>query len=105
MPGVCTPTEIEAALAFGLDHLKFFPAEAMGGVKTVRALAAPYVGVKFMPTGGVSAANLADYLSLKPVFCCGGSFMVPPDLINAGRFDEIRKLTADAVSIVKEVRK
>ncbi len=103
-PGVCTPTEVEAGLSFGLTHLKFFPAEAAGGVKMIKAMAAPYTGVRFMPTGGISEKNLKDYLTCPAVFACGGSWMVPASLINEGRFDEIEKLTAQAVALVKEIK-
>ncbi|MBQ3592795.1 MAG: bifunctional 4-hydroxy-2-oxoglutarate aldolase/2-dehydro-3-deoxy-phosphogluconate aldolase [Clostridia bacterium] len=104
IPGVCTPTEIEAAMSLGLTYLKFFPAEAAGGVKMIKAVSAPYTKVRFMPTGGISTKNLADYLGCKAVFACGGSWMVPSDLINEGRFDEIEKLTAEAVALLKEIR-
>ena len=105
IPGVCTPTEIEAAMSLGLKYLKFFPAEAAGGTKMIKALSAPYGAVKFMPTGGINAQNLADYLSLKAVFACGGSWMVPSDKIAAGDFEGIEKLTKEAVSLLKEIRK
>ena len=104
-PGVCTPTEIEAALQFNLDVLKFFPAEPAGGLKMIKALAAPYVGVSFMPTGGINASNVRDYLAYDRIFACGGSWMVKGDLINAGNFGEIERLTKEASDIVKEVRK
>lgn len=102
LPGVCTPSEVEQGLSFGLTHLKFFPAEAAGGVKMIKALAAPYTNVRFMPTGGVNANNLKDYLGCKAVFACGGSWMVPADKIDEGRFDEIEALTAEAVARMKE---
>jgi len=103
-PGVATPTEIDMALDKGLDILKFFPAEAMGGIKTLKAIAAPYVGVKFIPTGGVNLDNLADYLAHPSVHCCGGSWLVKASLITAGRFDEITQLTREAMSVVRQVR-
>lgn len=105
IPGVCTPGEVEKALSLGLKYLKFFPAEAAGGVKMIKAMAAPYTMVSFMPTGGINTANLADYLSCKAVFACGGSWMVPSDKINNGNFAEIEKMTADAVTLLKEIRK
>ena len=105
IPGVCTPGEVEKALSLGLKYLKFFPAEAAGGVKMINAMAAPYTMVRFMPTGGINTANLADYLSCKAVFACGGSWMVPSDKINSGNFTEIEKMTADAVTLLKEIRK
>lgn len=104
LPGVCTPTEVEAAMALGLRYLKFFPAEAAGGVKMIRAMAAPYTAVRFMPTGGISGKNLAEYLSCSAVFACGGSYMVPSDKINEGKFDEIEALTRAAVEQIKEMR-
>ena len=97
-PGVCTPTEIEAALAKGLDVLKFFPAEPMGGVAFLKAICGPYVGVRFMPTGGVSAANVASYLALPQVVACGGSWMAPADWIAARQFDRIRETTRAATA-------
>ena len=105
IPGVCTPGEVEKALSLGLKYLKFFPAEAAGGVKMIKAMAAPYTMIRFMPTGGINTANLADYLSCKAVFACGGSWMVPSDKINSGYFAEIEKMTADAVTLLKEIRK
>jgi len=103
-PGVATPTEINMALDKGLNILKFFPAEALGGFKTLKAIAAPYSGVKFIPTGGINAQNLADYLSLRAVHACGGSWLVASKLISAGEFAEITRLTKEALSIVRQVR-
>ncbi|MGA9347475.1 MAG: bifunctional 4-hydroxy-2-oxoglutarate aldolase/2-dehydro-3-deoxy-phosphogluconate aldolase [Anaerolineae bacterium] len=103
-PGVLTPTEIDMALDRGLRILKFFPAEAMGGIAVLKAISAPYRGVKFIPTGGISKDNLADYLTLPSVHCCGGSWLVKASLISAGKFDEITRLTQEAVSIVRRVR-
>jgi 2-dehydro-3-deoxyphosphogluconate aldolase/(4S)-4-hydroxy-2-oxoglutarate aldolase len=103
-PGVATPTEINMALDKGLHVLKFFPAEALGGVKTLKAIAAPYKGVKFIPTGGVEAENLKDYLSLPAVHACGGSWMVKASLIDSGKFDEITSLAREALQIVQQVR-
>lgn len=103
-PGVATPTEIDMALDKGLEILKFFPAEALGGIKMLKAIAAPYVGVKFIPTGGINQDNLAEYLAHKSVHCCGGSWLVEGKLISAGKFDEITRLTREAVSVVRRVR-
>lgn len=103
-PGVVTPTEIDMALEKGLEILKFFPAEAMGGIATLKAIAAPYGGIKFIPTGGINQDNLADYLAQPSVHCCGGSWLVKANLISAGRFDEITQLTRDAISVVHRVR-
>jgi len=105
IPGVCTPSEVEQAMSLGLRYLKFFPAEAAGGVKMVKAMAAPYTMIRFMPTGGINAVNIADYLSAKCVFACGGSWMVPSEKIAEGKFDEIEDLTAEAVKVLKEIRK
>ena len=103
-PGVCTPTEIEAAMQYGLDVLKFFPAEPSGGLKMIKALAAPYVGLNFMPTGGISPANVRDYLAYDRIVACGGSWMVSGKLVKEGQFDEIRRLVCEAAGIVKEIR-
>lgn len=102
LPGVCSPTEIEAGLSLGLDTLKFFPAEAVGGVNLLKALCAPYGKVKFVPTGGVSPSNLKDYLAIKNVLACGGSWMVKDDLIAAGDFAQISALTREAVALAGE---
>lgn len=103
-PGVQTPSEIETALELGLTELKFFPAEPAGGLKMIKALAAAYVNVKFMPTGGLSASNVREYLASDKIFACGGSWMVKGDLIREGKFEEIKNLCSEAVQIVKEVR-
>ncbi len=96
-PGTSNASDIEQALELGLEVVKFFPAGQLGGIATIKALAAPYTKVKFMPTGGVNAKTLNDYLSFPKVLACGGSWMVNADLINAGKFDEIRTMTAEAV--------
>jgi 2-dehydro-3-deoxyphosphogluconate aldolase / (4S)-4-hydroxy-2-oxoglutarate aldolase len=103
-PGVCTPTEVEAALALGVTTLKFFPAEAMGGVSFLKAIAAPYGMVDFIPTGGITEANLGDYLALARVLACGGSWMAPRDWIRAQRFDRIRETTVLAVERSRAAR-
>ena len=103
-PGVCAPTEIEAAMELGLDVVKFFPAEPAGGLPMIKALAAPYVGLKFMPTGGINASNVRDYLKYDRIVACGGSWMVKGDLVKAGKFDEIEKMVREAAEIVKEIR-
>lgn len=102
-PGVITPTDINQALAKGLNVLKFFPAEAAGGVKLLKAIGAPYVGIKFIPTGGINENNLADYLRLPMVHACGGSFMVKKPWLAAGEFDKVREAAAQAVAIVKQI--
>ncbi len=103
-PGCITPSEVAQAVKRGLKVVKFFPAEQFGGVETIKALAAPYTTMKFMPTGGVNAKNLKDYLSCDKIIACGGSWMVKGDLIKSGRFDQIKKLTEEAVSLAKAVR-
>jgi len=103
-PGCSNASDIEAALEFGLDVVKFFPAEAAGGLTMIKALAAPYVGVKFMPTGGINATNVKDYLAYDRILACGGSWMVKGDLVKAGDFARITELTKEAVQIVKESR-
>lgn len=97
LPGCVTPTEIETALSLGLKTVKFFPAEAVGGLPLIKALAAPYGGVSFVPTGGINEQNLMDYLSFPKVIACGGSWMVPDAAVKAGDWDKIRKLTSSAV--------
>ena len=97
VPGINNPTGIEQALALGLDTVKFFPAEQSGGLNMIKAMSAPYGAVKFMPTGGVSPQNVCDYLAFPKIFCCGGSWMVKPDMIAAGDFDGITKLVRQAV--------
>lgn len=98
LPGAVTATEIQAALELGIDTVKFFPAGTSGGPAAIKALAAPFGGVRFVPTGGVSAANLDDYLSIPSVLAVGGSWMVPQAAIREGDFDTVRRLTEDAVA-------
>lgn len=104
VPGCATPSDIECALSLGLDTVKFFPAEAAGGIAMIKAMSAPYGKVRFMPTGGINASNLNDYLSFPKVFACGGSWMVKKELINKGEFDRITKLTEEAVSTMLSLR-
>ena len=99
LPGAVTATEVQAALELGLTTVKFFPAGTSGGAPAIKALSAPFGGVKFVPTGGVSAKNLHDYLSIAAVAAVGGSWMVDKAMVNAGRFDEIAKLSAEAVAL------
>lgn len=98
-PGVCTPTEIMLTLKYNLPVVKFFPAAQYGGLAAVKALNGPFPNLKFMPTGGVSAANVKEYLAYPNIVACGGSWMVKNDLIAAGKFDEIRQMTAEAVAL------
>lgn len=102
IPGCATPTEVEACMRMGLDFVKLFPAEVVGGVKMLKALGGPYGNMKFMPTGGISAQNAAEYLALPNVQCCGGSWMVPGGLLDAGDFDAIEALAREAAQIVKK---
>ena len=103
-PGCITPSDVAQAVKRGIKVIKFFPAEQFGGISTMKALAAPYAGIKFMPTGGISAKNLEKYLSFDKIEACGGSWMVKEELINSGSFDEIKKLVKEAVQLVANVR-
>lgn len=103
-PGCANPSDIEQAIESGLDAVKFFPAEQAGGLAYIKAVAAPYRGIKFMPTGGISPKNVRDYLAYDRIFACGGSWMVKSNLIKAGEFDRIRELVREAAEIVKESR-
>ncbi len=105
IPGVATATEAQHAWNLGLRILKFFPAGQAGGISMIKALAAVFRDVKFMPTGGVSAKNLRDYLEVPAVLACGGSWLTPADAIASGDFDRITGLAAEAVAISKEVRR
>lgn len=104
VPGCSNPSDVEQALENGLDVVKFFPAEQAGGLPMIKAMAAPYVGVKFMPTGGINAQNVKDYLAYDRILACGGSWMVKGDLVKAGDFEKITALVEEAVGIVKESR-
>ncbi len=101
-PGVATPTEILQAINAGITTLKFFPAETLGGVSALKAMSAPFPGIGFMPTGGISLSNMNDYLSLSSVIAVGGSWMVPQKLIDAGEFTEIERLTREALGAIKK---
>jgi 2-dehydro-3-deoxyphosphogluconate aldolase/(4S)-4-hydroxy-2-oxoglutarate aldolase len=100
-PGISTPTELMMALEYDLPVVKFFPAAQYGGLATIKALAAPFPSMRFMPTGGVNAGNILEYLSFPKIIACGGSWMVKDTYINEGRFDEIVRLTREAVELVK----
>ena len=104
LPGCITPSEVAQAVKRGLKVVKFFPAEQAGGIAMIKAMAAPYTMVKFMPTGGINTKNLADYLSCDKILCCGGSWMVKGDMIKAGEFDKITAMTKEAVAKFKEIR-
>lgn len=104
LPGAVTPTEIIMGLKEGIEIFKFFPAGNYGGLKTIKALAAPFGKITFIPTGGISSDNLAEYLEFSKIEAIGGSFMCPKDLINSGNWDEITRLSKEAVDIRKKVR-
>ncbi len=104
LPGVATPSEIEVALGRGLTLLKFFPAGPFGGVATLQAYAGPYAQLRFVPTGGISASNLAAYLAVPAVVACGGSWMVRRELLVARDFAAVTRLAAEAAAIVRQVR-
>ena len=103
-PGCITPSEVAQAVKRGLKTVKFFPAEAAGGLKMIKSMAAPYTGVKFMPTGGINANNMKDYLEYDRIVAIGGSWMVKGDLIKNGEFDKVEAMTKEAVAKLKEVR-
>lgn len=100
LPGISNPSDIEAALELGLTTVKFFPAEAAGGLKMLKAMSAPYGQLRFMPTGGINADNLLDYLRFGKIIACGGSFMVKDDLVREKKWDEITALTKNAVKVM-----
>lgn len=104
-PGCVTPSEVAQAAKRGMKVIKFFPAEQAGGIARIKAMAAPYTMMEFMPTGGIGVNNLKDYLSFDKILCCGGSWMVKGDLIKNGEFDKIRELTREAVELVASIRK
>ncbi len=98
-PGVATATELQMALEAGIEVVKVFPAEVMGGLALLKALASPFPMMRFIPTGGIGVSQLADYLAFPPVLAVGGSWIAPPSLIAAQRFDEVTELTSQAVAI------
>ena len=104
-PGCITPSEVAQAVKRGLKVVKFFPAEPAGGISMIKTMAAPYTGIRFMPTGGINAKNLEEYLSCDKILCCGGSWMVKGDLVKAGEFDKIKELTAEARKLADSIRK
>ena len=103
-PGCVTPSEVAQAVKRGLKVVKFFPAEPAGGVAMIKAMAAPYHQLRFMPTGGIGTQNLKDYLGFDKIICCGGSWMVKGDLIKNGEFEKICKLTKEAKALAKSIR-
>lgn len=103
-PGCITPSEVAQAAKRGMKVVKFFPAEQAGGVSMIKAMAAPYTMMKFMPTGGINAKNLKEYLGYDKILCCGGSWMVKGDMIRSGAFDKIKELTKEAVELAAAIR-
>lgn len=104
LPGCITPSEVAQAVKRGLKTVKFFPAEQAGGLPMIKAMAAPYTMLKFMPTGGISTKNLKDYLGFDKIICCGGSWMVKGDMIRNKEFDKIAEMTKEAVELAASVR-
>ena len=104
LPGVCTPTEVDAAVRAGATVVKLFPAEVAGGVALLRALSGPFADVRFVPTGGIDATNLGAYLAVPSVVACGGSWFVAPSLLRRAAFDEVESLAREAVTIAQQVR-
>lgn len=104
LPGCITPSEVAQAVKRGLKTVKFFPAEQAGGLPMIKAMAAPYTMLKFMPTGGISTKNLKDYLGFDKIICCGGSWMVKGDMIKNKEFDKIAEMTKEAVELAASVR-
>jgi 2-dehydro-3-deoxyphosphogluconate aldolase/(4S)-4-hydroxy-2-oxoglutarate aldolase len=103
-PGISTPSDIEAALEFGIEILKFFPAEAFGGLKTLKAMSGPYGAVKFIPTGGINPGNLTDYLQFPKTLACGGTWVAKSNLISDGHFDQILANATEAVELVRNAK-
>ena len=104
LPGCATPSEVAKAVKRGLEVVKFFPAEQAGGLPMIKAMAAPYTMVKFMPTGGINPENVKDYLAFNKIFACGGSWMVKNTLVENQEFDKICELSKEAVTIAKSIR-
>jgi 2-dehydro-3-deoxyphosphogluconate aldolase/(4S)-4-hydroxy-2-oxoglutarate aldolase len=102
-PGTATPSEMMGCMRQGLDHVKFFPAEPSGGLTMIKAITAALVNLKIMPTGGINATNVVDYLKNEKIFCAGGSWMVKKNLIEAGEFDQIEAKVKEAARIVRDV--
>lgn len=105
IPGCITPTEIQRAMRYGLDMVKFFPAEQFGGLRSIRALAGPFPNIRFVPTGGITLDNLGEYMGEPSVLACGGSFMVKEELIESCQWDAICELSKKSIEIIRKVRK
>lgn len=102
--GVCTPSDVQKGYKMGLDVLKFFPAEPSGGLSMIKAIAAPYTMMKFIPTGGINENNMEDYLKYDRILAIGGSWMVKSSLVKSGEFEKIKEMSKTAVARVKEIR-
>jgi 2-dehydro-3-deoxyphosphogluconate aldolase/(4S)-4-hydroxy-2-oxoglutarate aldolase len=105
LAGAVTPTEMIRAINMGLDILKFFPAEAMGGLAALKALSDPFPQLSFIPTGGIRLENLAEYLQMKKIHAVGGSWMAKREMIAEGKFEEIRRMAKEASDLVRQIRK
>lgn len=103
-PGCVTPSEVAQAAKRGVQVVKFFPAEQFGGLAAIKALAAPYTTLRFIPTGGLNIQNLKNYLLYDKILCCGGSWMVKGDLMKAGQFEKIQQMAEETVKLVKTIR-
>ncbi|RLB72678.1 MAG: 2-dehydro-3-deoxyphosphogluconate aldolase [Deltaproteobacteria bacterium] len=103
IPGIATPTEIQQAIEFGLEMVKFFPAEAFGGLNTLKAISAPFNKMKFIPTGGINTDNICDYLNYPKVVAAGGSWMARTSMISNKQFEDIARLTSEAVALVASI--
>ena len=104
IPGTQTPSDMMLAVRLGLEVVKFFPAEPSGGLGMLKALAAPFTSLRFMPTGGINASNVGDYLAYDRIVACGGSWMVKSSLIDSDDFDSVRRLSVEAAEIVRHFR-
>ncbi len=104
LPGTCTPSDVQNCYKLGLRYVKFFPAEASGGLKMIKNIAAPYNMMHFMPSGGINEKNMEEYLKDSCIFCVGGSWMVKADMIRKGEFDKIEELCSKASAKLKEIR-
>lgn len=104
IPGVATPSDIELAMEFGLNILKFFPSELLGGIEMIKAMAAPYPGINFIPTGGINPSNLQKYLTNEHVIACGGTWMVKSDFLEEKNFKKITEVTKESIQLVREIK-
>lgn len=101
-PGCATPTEVDTCMRLGLDVVKLFPADIAGGMPMLKALSGPYPNMRFMPTGGITLKNVREYLALPNVLCCGGSYLAPAKLIDAGQFENISEIVSDTLTLIRK---